>query len=66
VIDWGSLKRPTREWISWALIAKWYLLPFINCVRVQAIGRGRAFTSPTFFQRDMAGCNPGVSWYAKM
>ena len=31
-----------------ALTAKWYLLPSWNWVKVQAIGRGKAFTSPTY------------------
>ena len=46
-IELGSLNLPMRPHLSTALTAKWYLLPSWNCVRVQAIGRGNAFTSPT-------------------
>lgn len=35
----------------------------MNCVSVQAIGSGRAFTSPTFFHKLVLG-NDDPSWYA--
>lgn len=57
----GSLKGPSRLCTSTARTAKWYLWPSTNWVRVQAMGSGRARTSPTFFQCEVAG-GLFVSW----
>lgn len=43
----GSLKGPILAWVSTARTEKWYLLPSWNCVKVHAMGSGKAFTSPT-------------------
>ena len=61
-IDFGSEKGPRRVWTSAPLTAKWYLCPLWNWVRVHAIGRGRAFTSPTFFHSVDTGAWVATSW----
>ncbi len=57
----GSLYGPTLLCESMARTLKWYLFPTENCLRVQAMGRGRAFTSPTRFQEDASGILLGSS-----
>lgn len=47
-MELGSLKWPLRPSTSTGRTAKWYLFPSWNCVKVQAMGRGNAFTSPTY------------------
>ena len=50
-MDRASLKLPTLPCESLALTAKWYVFPLLNCVNVQAIGKSKALTSPTFFHK---------------
>ena len=64
-MDWASENGPILVWMSEARTAKWYLCPLWNCVSVQAMGSGSAFTSPTFFHGLETGASD-ISWYAKI
>lgn len=62
-VHWGSQKEPKRPYTSLARTAKWYVEPDWNWVSVQAIGSGRAFTSPIFFQCCWDALLLELSWW---